>query len=384
MTEMRSITEEKFERLLNLMQKERVDVLLVADNEMTRDINLQYLSGHPMDGNLIITNSGETALFPWDMALAKAEAEVDEIIDNANYNHNTSLAFKAYVEDHIKKPNKSVGVFSFYPFSSVVRMEELIPGLKFHREPIKFSQFVEELRATKSMREIELLRKAAQIGTDTVQDIKHFIQNASNETENDLSFHVLNQMTKRGAEDLAFQTLVGNGNRAHMLHCHPSASNEKLATAGLGVIDFGAKYRGYHSDITVPFSFGELNPTQLKMHELTFKAHDSAIEMLEVGVPLWKVHQTAQDILTNGGFPMPHSLGHGLGLTVHDSPFLSRKPTDEFGLKYWKETILEDGMVFTIEPGAYQQGFGGHRLENDVAVVNGKIEVLTKSEFVQA
>ncbi len=380
---MRSITEEKFERLLGLMQKEQVDVLIVSDTEMTRDVNLQYLSGHPMDGNLVITSSGETALFPWDLALAKAESEVDEIIDSANYNHNTSLAFKAYVEEHIKKTNKTVGVFSYFPFSSVVRIEELIPGLKFHREPIKFSRFVEDLRATKSMREIELLRKAAQIGTDTIQDIKKFLLNATDETEKDLDFHVLNKMSKRGAEDLAFPTLVGNGNRAHMLHCHPSASNEKLAAPGLGVIDFGAKYKGYHSDITVPFSFGELNPDQLKMHELTFKAHDAAIEMLEIGVPLWKVHQTAQDILTNGGFPMPHSLGHGLGLTVHDSPFLSRKPTDEFSLKYWKETTLEDGMVFTIEPGAYRQGLGGHRLENDVAVVNGKIEVLTKSEFVQ-
>ncbi|MHA1611412.1 MAG: M24 family metallopeptidase [Promethearchaeota archaeon] len=381
---MRSITEEKFERLLEFMQKEEIDVLIIADNEDARDVNLQYLSGHPMDGNLVITNSGETALFPWDMALAKAEAQVDEIIDSTDYNYNTTLAFKAYVEKHIKKPNKTVGVFNIFPFSSVVRMEEMIPGLKFHREPIKFSKFVADLRATKSIKEIDLLRKAADIGTDTIKDIKNFIQNASDETEKDLSFFVLNKMAKRGAEDLAFPTLVGNGNRAHMLHCHPSASNEKLATPGLGVIDFGAKYKGYHSDITVPFSFGELNPTQLKMHELTFKAHDAAIDILEVGVPLWKVHQTAQDILTEGGFPMPHSLGHGLGLTVHDSPFLSRKPTDEFSLKYWKEVTLEEGMVFTIEPGAYKLGFGGHRLENDVAVVNGKIEVLTKSEFVQA
>lgn len=380
---MRSITDEKFEKLIKFLQEEKIDALLVMDNEDSKNINLQYLTGHPMDGMAIILESGENALIPWDVPLAQKEAEVDEIINPVNYKYNWNEAIKDYFSRNLKKDNIRIAVTDNFPYTTVVRMEETIPNLKFYREIPKISRFIEELRATKSLREIELLRKAAQIATETVQDIKKFLRNATDETEKDLSFHVQQKMAQKGAEDLAFPTLVGNSNRAHMLHCHPWASDEKVALSGLGIIDFGAKYKGYNSDVTVPFSFGELNDTQQKMHELTFKAYQEAVDMIEIGVPLWKIHKTAEDILKEGGFEMPYALGHGLGLTVHDSPFLSRKPQDEYSLKFWTEVTVEEGMVFTIEPGAYQKGMGGHRLENDIAIVNGKVETLTKSEFIQ-
>ncbi|MHA1888908.1 MAG: M24 family metallopeptidase [Promethearchaeota archaeon] len=380
---MRSITDEKFEKLLKFLQEEKIDALLITDNEDSKNINLQYLTGHPMDGMAIILESGESALIPWDVPLALKEAQVDEIINPVNYKYNWNEAIKEYLTTHIKKSTINLAVTNNFPYATVVRMEETISNIKFYREIPKITRFIEGMRATKSMREIELLRKAARIATETVQDIRHFLSNATEETEKDLDFYVQKQMAQKGAEDLAFPTLVGNSNRAHMLHCHPWASNEKLALPGLGLIDFGAKYKGYNSDVTVPFSFGGLNETQQKMHELTFKAYQAAVDMLEIGVPLWKVHKTAEDILKDGGYEMPYALGHGLGLTVHDAPFLSRKPQNEYSLKFWKEITLENGMVFTIEPGAYQKGMGGHRLENDIAIVNGKVEVLTKSEFIQ-
>ncbi|MCF2138826.1 MAG: Xaa-Pro peptidase family protein [Candidatus Lokiarchaeota archaeon] len=380
---MRSITNEKFEKLLKFMQDEKIDVLMIADNESSKNVNLQYLSGHPMDALFIVTSSGENALIPWDVPLAQKEAQVDEIIDPINYKYNYIQAVKEYLEKHLNKSKVVMAVTDNFPYSGVIRYEESIPNISFYREIPKISQFISDLRSTKSHKEIEILRKAAQIGTETIQDIKHFLKNAVDESENDLAFYVHKKMADKGAEDLAFPTLVGNANRAHMIHCHPWASSQKLAVPGLGLIDFGAKYKGYHSDITVPFSFGELNETQQKMHELTFKAYQAAIDMLEIGVPLWKVNQAAIDVIKAGGFDMPHSLGHGLGLTVHDSPFISRKPSSEYALKYWKEVKLEEGMVFTIEPGIYKEGFGGQRLENDVAIVNGKVEILTKSEFIQ-
>ena len=116
------------------------------------------------------------------------------------------------------------------------------------------------------------------------------------------------------------------------------------------------------------------------MRETTVKSYEAAIEMIDMDVPLWKIHVTAEQILKNSGYLMPYSLGHGLGLTVHDSPFISRKPTDEYSKKHWNEETIQDGMVFTIEPGAYKQGLGGQRLENDVLIRNGKVEVITNSE----
>ena len=116
------------------------------------------------------------------------------------------------------------------------------------------------------------------------------------------------------------------------------------------------------------------------MRETTVKAYEAAIEMIDIGVPLWKIHDTAEQILKKAGYPMPYALGHGLGLTEHDFPFISRKPTDEYSKKYWKEETIQDGMVFTIEPGAYKQGLGGQRLENDVLIRNGKVEIISNSE----
>ena len=116
------------------------------------------------------------------------------------------------------------------------------------------------------------------------------------------------------------------------------------------------------------------------MKEIWINSYESAIEMIDIDVPLWKIHDTAEQILKKGGYPMPYSLGHGLGLTEHDSPFIGRKPSDEYSKKHWKEETIEDGMVFTIEPGAYKQGLGGQRLENDILIRNGKVEIITKSE----
>ena len=88
-------------------------------------------------------------------------------------------------------------------------------------------------------------------------------------------------------------------------------------------------------------------------------------------------------MLKEGGYDLPYALGHGLGLTVHDSPLFLRKPSDEYSLKHWKEENIQDGMVFTIEPGIYKQGLGGFRLENDVLIRNGKVEIITKSKYLE-
>jgi Xaa-Pro aminopeptidase len=87
--------------------------------------------------------------------------------------------------------------------------------------------------------------------------------------------------------------------------------------------------------------------------------------------------------MDEAGYKMPHSLGHGLGLTVHDSPSVRPKPEDETSLKDWTEYVVEEGMIFTIEPGVYVKGQGGQRLENDVMIRNGKVEVYTKSELIE-
>ncbi|MCJ7652010.1 MAG: Xaa-Pro peptidase family protein [Candidatus Lokiarchaeota archaeon] len=377
---MRPIAEEKFESILKFLEEKKIDVLLINDNENSRNVNLQYLTGHPTDATVLIKSSGESFLIPWDVPLAEKHSEVDEIINPANFSFNSSLAMKDLFEKRWKKSSITVGVHSMTTYGSIVRMKAIIPGVKYFGEPIEITQLLEKLRATKTELEIENLVKAAEIGTKTINDIKDFCKNNPDGTEKDLSFTVRKKIGDYGGDDVAFEPLVANSSRAHEIHQYPFASNQKFGLPGLALIDFGAKFQGYNSEITVPISFGKLSDEQIRMREFTIKSYEVAIEMIDIDVPLWKIHDTAEQILKKGGYSMPYSLGHGLGLTVHDSPLLSRKPSDEYSKKHWKEETIQDGMVFTIEPGAYKQGLGGQRLENDFLIRNGKVEIITSSK----
>jgi len=380
---MRPITEEKFESILKFLEEKKIDVLMITDYENSRNVNLQYLSSHPTDATMLINSSGESVLVPWDVPLAENLSEVDEIINPANFSYNLFLAVKDLFENRWKKSSITVGVHSTTSYGFIVKMKAIIPGVKYFEEPIQIQQHLEKLRATKTEFEIKKLLKAAQIGTKTIKDIHDFCANAPDGTEKDLSFLVRKKLAEYGADDIAFEPLVANSSRAHEIHQHPFASDQKFGLPGLALIDFGAKFQGYCSDITVPISFGKLSEEQIKMQEITIKSYDAAIEMIDIDIPLWKIHDTAEQILKKGGYSMPYSLGHGLELTIHDSPFIRRKPTDDYSKKHWKEETIQDGMVFTIEPGAYKQGLGGQRLENDVLIRNGKVEIITNSELLK-
>ena len=380
---MRSISNEKYEQLVKFLQDNKINALLIADFEENRNINLRYLTGQPSDGLVLILDNGEAHLIPWDLSIANKYADADEIYDIANYKYNFYEIIKEIAKKKFGDSGFLIGVNHNFPYGSFMRMKAIMPNINFFKETPKIGLKLSELRATKTDFELKQLRKAAEIGNKTINDIKEFAQNASNQTENDLSFLVRKKIAEYGGDDIAFDSLVANSLRAHELHCYPSATNQKFALEGLALIDFGANYQGYHSDITVPFTFGTLTQEQEKIVGIVLESYQGAIEMVDIGVPLWKIHSFVEETLKKEGFSMPYALGHGLGLSEHDAPIIGRKPTDEYGLKYWKEIEFEDGMVFTIEPGIYQKGLGGCRIENDLMIHNGKVEVLTNSELIE-
>jgi Xaa-Pro aminopeptidase len=126
-----------------------------------------------------------------------------------------------------------------------------------------------------------------------------------------------------------------------------------------------------------------MNKKMKTIVETVQQAHNEAIDAISESQYLHQVAKVAVDIIEDQGFHMPHSLGHGIGLTVHDSPMLRLKPTHESLLKNWIPTKIEEGMIVTIEPGIYEKDVGGFRLENDVLITkNGQPKVLTNSEPV--
>ncbi|MFW9819321.1 MAG: M24 family metallopeptidase [Candidatus Thorarchaeota archaeon] len=380
---MRPITQEKYEILLKFLRENQIDVLMIYDFEIARNINLQYLSGHPSDAILLISKAGESILIPADYQLANEYAEVDEILDIRNFKYNFHLAIKEIADNQWKKSSLIFGVHETTPYGTIIKLKKNISQVKIFKDPILISNLLQDLRATKSDYELNRLKKAADISNNTIKDIRSFCETTMDGTEKDLSFLVRKKMGEYGADEIAFESLIANTTRSHALHCYPNATNQKFAIQGLALIDFGAKYQGYCSDITVPISFRELSEEQQKIRDLVIDSYEAAIEIIDIGIPLWKIHEEADQVLRKEGYSLPYAVGHGLGLTVHDSPIIGRKPSDGYSLKHWKEELVQEGMVFTIEPGIYKKGLGGFRLENDVMVNDGKVEIITKSEYIQ-
>ena len=212
---MRAITEEKFESILEFLEEKKIDVLMITDYEDNRNVNLQYLSGHPSDATLLINSSGESFLLPWDVPLAEKHSDVDEIIDPGNFSLNIFLAMKDLFENRWKKSSITVGVHSMTTYGFIVKMKAIIPGVEYFEEPIEIQQFFQKLRATKTEFEIKQLLKAAQIGSKTIKDIHDFCENAPDGTEKDLSFFVRKKIADYGGDDIAFEPLVANSSRAH-------------------------------------------------------------------------------------------------------------------------------------------------------------------------
>ncbi len=378
MLELRPITQEKIDKLTEFMQKKKIDSVFIADWENARDVNMSYLTGHPMDANLIITSDGETILLPWDVELAEDYAQVDTLVTDKESRNN----YADYVKDTVKTDTPIIGFNTGIPYRYILSIKKKLPNAKLFDEPLKLDDLFRELRATKSLQELDKLVEAGKIGNKTINDIRKFAEEQKG-TENDLSFLVMKKMREYGAEDNSFPSLVANVNRSHMIHCHPAANNNVYSANGLALIDFGAVYEGYCCDITIPISFGKLTAEQKKIKKTCFRAYEEAIAAIDIGVPLWKISKAAVDVIEEAGYHIPHGLGHGLGLTVHDSPGIRQKPTEPEKLEEWTEVVVEDGMVFTIEPGVYVKGLGGQRLENDVMIRNGKVQVYTKSEPIE-
>ncbi len=379
---MRPITDEKIATLTSFMEKQGIDAILIADWENARDVNMRYLTGHPMDASMVITAGGETCLVPWDMALAEDHAKVDMILDSGQFVDRFAGGSIHYIKEHIKKGSPVIGVNQNIPYRTILEIKRVFPEAKIFDDLQAISSTFQDLRATKSNRELDKLLEAGKMSSKTVDDIRKFAQEKVG-TENDLSFLVMKKLREYGAEDNSFPSMVASTSRAHMIHCHPAAGNNLFSENGLALIDYGALYDGYASDQTIPITFGKLTTEQEKIRDTTIKAYEAAIETIDLGVPLWKISKAAVDIIEAAGYHMPHGLGHGLGLTVHDSPGIRQKPDTEEGLLTWREQFVEEGMVFTIEPGVYVKGHGGQRLENNVMIKNGKVVVYTKSEPIE-
>lgn len=223
------------------------------------------------------------------------------------------------------------------------------------------------LRIRKDDAEIETIAQAVRLGDQVFDRILGIIKPGITEIE--LAAEIEYQMRKLGTAGPSFATIVASGERSAM--CHAAPSENRIKPGDALIMDFGVIYRNYCSDMTRTIFIGDPGEEMRKIYRIVSEAQQAALESLGSGMKARDADKVARDIIALAGYGahFGHSLGHGVGIEIHEEPRLSEKSED----------ILLDGMVFSVEPGIYVEGLGGVRIEDMVVLAGGKPRNLTGS-----
>lgn len=237
-----------------------------------------------------------------------------------------------------------------------------------HPELVPTSGIVEQLRVYKDADELALLAKAIEIADEALDEVGPRIEPGI--TEEAVAWELEKAMRERGAEMISFDTIVGAG--ANGALPHHRADDTVIKRNDAIVIDMGAKYEGYCSDLTRTIFVGEPDAKFRRIYDIVLQAQLAAEEQVRAGMTGEEADAIARDIIAEAGHgdDFGHSLGHGVGLAVHEFPRVGPRAED----------VLQDGMVFTIEPGIYLPGWGGVRIEDIVVMENGRARVISKAK----
>lgn len=225
--------------------------------------------------------------------------------------------------------------------------------------------WIEQLRMIKSPAELERIRRSVETNSRAFEYVVGRLRPGIK--EQDLAAELEYRMRRLGAEKPSFETIVAAGPRGALPHAQPTAA--RLRNGNLVVVDMGTFQDGYASDMTRMLYLGTPTPKVKRTYRAVLEAQLAAIDGVRAGVSTAHVDRLARRVLQGYGLgeAFVHSTGHGLGLEIHEPPRLGKRDKGR----------LEAGMVVTVEPGVYLEGFGGIRIEDTIAVTANGCEILT-------
>ncbi|MHB1419257.1 MAG: M24 family metallopeptidase [Bacillota bacterium] len=234
-------------------------------------------------------------------------------------------------------------------------------------ELVPVLDLTEGLRLVKDDQEVEIISRAVKLADDAYENILGYLN--SGVMERDVALELEYHMRKNGAQKASFEFIVASGTRGSLPH---GVASEKLLVPGeLVTMDFGAVYEGYCSDITRTVAIGPPTDRQKEIYQVVLEAQLRAEKAIRAGISCAEIDHIARDYITASGYGdnFGHALGHGVGMGIHEAPRLAAVD----------QTMLETGMIVTVEPGIYIEGWGGVRIEDMVLVQENGCLVLTGS-----
>ena len=363
------------EKIYDWMAREGIVLVMIEDCEGRRNPAIRWLSGQPGDALLFLSADRRSLLAPWDMNMAVIlHAEADTLVSYEEFGRQPIKALRGAAE-RLKIPKGSrveiPGTTSYPRFLNYV--EELPDFDIICREGGVWAE-LEKSRAVKDESEIAVYRKVSALTDELINLLEKNVRLGKLKTEIDVAHFIESEGRKRGCEGTGFETLAAGPARSFGIHAFPAYTGGTFGGSGLSILDFGLKYSGYTSDVTLTFAGGPLSKPQEKMLSLTEKAYKLALSMVKNGAFARDISMAVDTYFARYKKIMPHALGHGIGLEAHEAPFLRNRADNDW--------ILEPGMIITIEPGLYDPVHGGCRLENDILITETGAEVLTDSRII--
>jgi Xaa-Pro aminopeptidase len=231
------------------------------------------------------------------------------------------------------------------------------------------NSLIQELRKVKDQEEIALMRKAAELTSEGMRVAYETV--AAGVREYEVAAEIEYAMRKQGSSGAAFETIVASG--ACSAYPHGGCSDRKIREGDLVVVDVGATYKFYRSDMTRTLVAGKPSEKQKQLYQIVKTAQEKAFEAVKPNAKAKDVDVAARKIIADAGYSeyFVHGLGHGVGLEVHEPPTLSPESKE----------VLVAGNVVTVEPGIYLVGYGGIRIEDTVFVQKNGAEKLTNGTY---
>jgi len=328
-----------------------------------RNANLAYLTGFSGVSALLVPKNGESTVYVYGVNYEHAKVKLGdftvELVERGE-NLMTKIAKHAKA---FKIKRLAVDAVNIESRRSLLR---LLGGEK--RLAIDHN-VIRELRKVKDAEEIELMHKAAGLTSEGMRVACETV--AAGIREYEVAAEIEYAMRKQGCSGTAFETIVASG--VYSAFPHGGCSDRKIREGELVVVDVGATYKSYHSDMTRTFVAGKPSEKHKKLYQTVKTAQDKAFEAVKPNVKAADVDGVARKAIADAGYGeyFVHSLGHGVGLEVHEPPTLSPDSKD----------VLAAGNVVTVEPGIYLVGYGGVRIEDTVLVQRNGAEKLTNGPY---